>query len=1096
MDLRLLGPLEAHFEGRPVDLGPRKQRAVLAMLALELGRTVSADRLVEGLWGDEPPASAPKMVQLYVSHLRRLLDGGGVRIVTRGRGYELQLSDGEVDAVRFERLLEQSQPREALALWRGGALADVADEPFAAAEIRRLDEMRLRATESAIDGDLAAGRHVEVLGELEGMVVAHPLREHLHAQHMLALYRSGRQSEALAAYRDARAELVEQIGVEPGSELRQLQDRILAHDPALDLHVADDVEPATSPRPPPSRGPARRRTLVAAAALLLAGVTAFGVIRVLEPDGLPGIDENAVGLIDPGSGRISRQFSVGRSPTALTVGGGSLWVLNAGDRSISRIDRARDQLVTIPVGDDPAGLAFATGSLWVTDRQDRTVSQISADSNRIVRTLPVANGPSGIAAGFGALWIVSEVDRTVSRIDLARGRPTKTINVGASPTAVATGAGAVWVVSEEGGTVFRINPRSGAVVKAIHVGNGPIGVAVGEGAVWVANRQDSTVSRIDPATNVATTVPSGKEPSAIAAGAGAVWVANRGEATVSRIDPAGRRPSKRIAVGGSPSAIAVSAGSVLITALAPPASHRGGTLRVESSPYGVQHVDPANSILAGNYFSDELASLAYDGLIAYRRAGGATYGTLVGDLAAGVPDPSADGRTYVFTLRPGIRYSDGEPVRAGDLRAAMESLLRRHGRDFLSYYGRIAGAATCVRRPRECDLSRGIVADEQSRTITIQLTKPDPDLLPELAFPLAYIVPAKHPFGGNTEPPGTGPYRIASFDPNRGARLVRNPRFHVWSQDARPDGFADEIVTHVGKHLQAQVASVRRGNADLLLVSDIFGDPLSAPEVTALAASAPGQLHTTAAPELDFMYMNVRRPPFDDLRVRRAINFAVDRRAIDESAGGPDVASSTCQIVPPGFPGYAPSCRYTADPGPAGGWNGPDFDRARRLIARSGTRGLKITVRGWETKRSILRYFVSLLRRLGYDSSLRVYPDFLTYTEAVSKAANGAQMGINGWAADFGAPSNFALPFRCDEIPVPNLSRLCDRRVEASIDATSSAGSAAPDDAWARVFRHIERAAPIVPLVNRREVSLVSKRVGNYQHHPMWGSLLDQMWVR
>src|SRR5215213_1596143 len=160
MDLQLLGPIEARFGDRTVVLGARKQRAVLAMLGLEANRTVSADRLAEGLWGEEPPSSAPKMVQLYVSHLRRTLEGNGARIVTHGRGYE----------------------------------------PFAAAEIRRLDQLRLRAAEFAIDADLEAGRHADVIGELERLVAEQPLREHFHVQRMLALYRDGRQSEALAAY--------------------------------------------------------------------------------------------------------------------------------------------------------------------------------------------------------------------------------------------------------------------------------------------------------------------------------------------------------------------------------------------------------------------------------------------------------------------------------------------------------------------------------------------------------------------------------------------------------------------------------------------------------------------------------------------------------------------------------------------------------------------------------------------------------------------------------------------------------------------------------------------------------------------------------
>jgi predicted ATPase/class 3 adenylate cyclase len=245
VDVRLLGPLEVRLGDGPLDLGPRKQRAVLAMLALEAGRTVSVDRLAEGLWGDRLPPSAAKMVQLYVSHLRRVLDGDRARIVTHGRGYELQLADGEVDAVRAERLLEESRPRDALALWQGEPLADLADEPFAAAEIRRLQELRLRAAELAIDADLSAGRHAELIAEIDTLVAANPLRERLHAQRMLALYRANRQSEALGAYRAARAGLVEQIGVEPGADLRRLHEQILAHDPALDPPAATAPEAAT-----------------------------------------------------------------------------------------------------------------------------------------------------------------------------------------------------------------------------------------------------------------------------------------------------------------------------------------------------------------------------------------------------------------------------------------------------------------------------------------------------------------------------------------------------------------------------------------------------------------------------------------------------------------------------------------------------------------------------------------------------------------------------------------------------------------------------------------------------------------------------------
>jgi WD40 repeat protein/DNA-binding SARP family transcriptional activator len=236
MEIRVLGPVEVSAGGRPVAIGAGKPRALLALLALHEGSALSTDRLVEALWGEDPPATAGKMVQLAVSQLRKALANGegGAQIVTRGRGYELRLGDGGLDVRRVERLIARGLPREALALWRGAPLADVADEPFAAVEVRRLEELRIGALELAIEGDLAAGRYREVLGELESLVADEPLREGLHAQRMRALYRSGRQAEALDAYRDARHALVEAIGVEPGPELRRLHEAILRHDPELD----------------------------------------------------------------------------------------------------------------------------------------------------------------------------------------------------------------------------------------------------------------------------------------------------------------------------------------------------------------------------------------------------------------------------------------------------------------------------------------------------------------------------------------------------------------------------------------------------------------------------------------------------------------------------------------------------------------------------------------------------------------------------------------------------------------------------------------------------------------------------------------------
>ncbi len=253
MDIRLLGPVEASVDGRAVAVGAGKPRALLALLALHAGSTVSSDRLIEGLW-DEPPATAVKLVQLHVSQLRKAIGAAG--IVTRGHGYQLRLGPEDLDVTRFERLVAGGRPREGLALWRGPPLDDVAGEPFAAAEIRRLEEQRLAAVEQAIEVDLGAGRHREVVGELERLVLDEPLRETLHAQRMLALYRSGRQADALDAYRQARTALVEQMGVEPGPELRRMHEAILRQDRSLEpavelirLRVADAATRLATERP-------------------------------------------------------------------------------------------------------------------------------------------------------------------------------------------------------------------------------------------------------------------------------------------------------------------------------------------------------------------------------------------------------------------------------------------------------------------------------------------------------------------------------------------------------------------------------------------------------------------------------------------------------------------------------------------------------------------------------------------------------------------------------------------------------------------------------------------------------------------------------
>jgi DNA-binding SARP family transcriptional activator len=231
MDFRLLGPLEVRDDNGPLPLGGSKQRALLALLLLYANRVVSRERLIDELWGDDPPHTAVASVQVYVSRLRKLLPQG--RLETRPPGYLLRVEPDELDIDRFERLCAAGRRREALELWQGSPLAEF-EEPFAKVEAGRLEELRLVALEERIEADLTQGRHADLAGELEALIADNPHRERLRAQLMLALYRSGRQTDALATYREGRAALGE-LGLDPSAELKRLQRQILSHDTALDL---------------------------------------------------------------------------------------------------------------------------------------------------------------------------------------------------------------------------------------------------------------------------------------------------------------------------------------------------------------------------------------------------------------------------------------------------------------------------------------------------------------------------------------------------------------------------------------------------------------------------------------------------------------------------------------------------------------------------------------------------------------------------------------------------------------------------------------------------------------------------------------------
>jgi peptide/nickel transport system substrate-binding protein len=392
------------------------------------------------------------------------------------------------------------------------------------------------------------------------------------------------------------------------------------------------------------------------------------------------------------------------------------------------------------------------------------------------------------------------------------------------------------------------------------------------------------------------------------------------------------------------------------------------------------------------------------------------------------------------------------------------------------------GAKECT--PDHCDLSQAIGLNDAARTVTVRLEKRDPELLHKLAN--ALIVPVASPLRQTDRPPpGTGPYRIKSWGA-RGGLLERNPHFRVVSSD-RPAGYPNEISMRE-MPLKDQIAAVERGRADVAAVG--FG---LEPKVVGARTRLGVRMHFDGFPQTWFVFLNTQVPPFNDARARRALNYAVDRGRVAELLGSHETHKPTCQLLPPGFQGFTPSCRFTVGSSGAGVWTAPDLARARRLIAASGTRGMKVEFWASEPWAPLGGYFRGLLRRLGYRPRVRTVDDLGLILK--KSTSSRPQAGIWGWIADSAGPMNFLTPLVSCAGPI-NLSHFCDKGIDAAI---RDAAAAQPSDAvakWRRVEDELASQSPTVPLVSQNAVSLTSERVGNYQFHTFFGPLLDQMWVK
>jgi len=579
---------------------------------LHANEFVARERLIDELWGESPPPTAKKAVNVYVSQLRKaLVRNGRDPITTADGGYRLEVDAERLDAARLQQLLATARERaaageleaaaellrEALGLWRGPTLAGLLLESRGREEVAQLDELRLTALTDRIDCDLAIGRHEQVLGELQVLVGEHPLRERLRAQQMLALYRAGRQAEALEAYQQAREVLVEELGIEPSPALQRLQQGVLRHDPSLETASGTAAANGLAPTRPfreqgtaldeqPARWPrvrVRRRYLVATALVVLAAAAGLTALAT-RANGAPRVVANSLVRLDPASGKVVSVVRVGDEPGPIAITPTAIWTSNYGDNTVSRYD-LRTHTVQARAG-FPAQpfdtVVDGDGNAWISSSYEDHAPAKNAFLTRLeagtggtspgtlypshAQTIDLPLPMAGYEAlGAGYLWVIVgghgplPGDDRLALVDLRTNQVASVRRLRDSATSIAFGYGSAWIGTYTSGGnswVEAIRAGGSKVTKVLlerGVNWGPAWIAVGEGAVWAltampwaSGRAGPELIEIDPQTlqvlhrlNL-----SAEQSGAVAVGAGAVWTTggigggnNRAADGVTKIDP-------------------------------------------------------------------------------------------------------------------------------------------------------------------------------------------------------------------------------------------------------------------------------------------------------------------------------------------------------------------------------------------------------------------------------------------------------------------------------------------------------------------------------------------------------------------------------
>jgi peptide/nickel transport system substrate-binding protein len=501
----------------------------------------------------------------------------------------------------------------------------------------------------------------------------------------------------------------------------------------------------------------------------------------------------------------------------------------------------------------------------------------------------------------------------------------------------------------------------------------------------------------------------------------------------------------------------------------------------------------------------QLYQATYDGLLSFKYADGEGSFEIVPDLAEALPKFSNEGKTLTFKLRSGIKFSDGTDVTVNDVKASFERIFKVLSPTAGGFYGGIVGADACLAKPATCKLDEGVVVDAATNSVVINLTAADDAISSKLAVPHASINPASAPSkdAGSTIIPSTGPYMFKTYDPNKELILVRNPYFKEWNHDAQPAGYPDQIQYKFGLTASAQVTAIQNDQANWMY------DPIPSDRLNEIGTKYKDQVYVQPLTAMWYFPMNNNIAPFNNVKARQAVNYAIDRGALVKIFGGSQLASPVCSFLPPNFPGHVDYCGYTkgATPdAPAKAWAEPDLELAKKLVEESGTKGQKvgIVVSDDDVNKQVGEYLQSVLNQIGYVATVKPISGNIQFTY-IQNTNNKVQISLSQWYQDYPAASDFLyILLSCGSFTPGsdssiNMAGYCNKALDEKMKKAIALGvtdAKAANIMWGEIDQEVMKDAPVAVAFTPKQVDFISKSTKNYHFSKQYKMFVSQIQVK